>query len=240
MFSLLIRFISSTFFYGGPVFILVTGLLAWTLTPFFGPVEAENASFNQIMCWLAAKDVTKLPEKAQAALVNRIEKLINKDVGSKESNKKPYPLELSGYFKMLVKSGLEAYKKELSDPNNAKIASNFVDRNIKNLVKIWYIQQMNKYDNATPKEQQVVMTKLVKNLKNLQEFNDYVYKECELNTLSIPERLNELELTFRFFKETSPPAEYAKMLDFRRKIEIAYVKSEVGNQMEKFLTPFFK
>lgn len=90
------------YFGGGPLLLLLIGLLLYLLYPVLGPIRPKEAKPRQILLWIAVRDLPKQSPETIASLLQRVEELYGPHSGSDA----PMTFELSDFFRNIVSERL--------------------------------------------------------------------------------------------------------------------------------------
>ncbi len=250
LFSRIVSFTGTLVFFSVPVVLLLVGLVVWKTSFLFGAIEPEKASPFQILLLLCVRDMENQPQETVDRILARLEETVGPSSGEMVE------LKMNSFVRKIVTGELTRRRNDIAgytlfatasggsqaaEKNEEILAKTkpLAERNILFLFKSWYIREMNRCNSASDREKQAILQKFVDELKWWGRFSENVYKACDIPPLSLLEMGKEYEMTFEYYRRTTDPPVYQKMLVFRDKLQAAFVVSETKNRVNQFLGPLW-
>ncbi len=250
LFFRIVSFTGTLVFFSAPVVLLLVGVVVWNTSFLFGTIKPEKASPFQILLLLCVRDMEKQSPETVARMLDRIEETLGPESGEMVE------LKMNSLIRKIVTGELERRRNDIAEytlflstsggspasVKNEELLAKvkpLAERNILFLFKSWYLREMNRFDAAPEKEKQAIMQKFVDDLKWWSRFSENVFQACGVPPLSLVEMAKEYEMTFEYYRRTTDPGVYRKMLVFREKLKAAFVVSETKNRVNQFFAPLW-
>ena len=247
----ILSFFGNLLFFGAPIVLVLVGLAVWNAAFLVGPIKPEKATPFQILLLLCVRDLEKQPEETVYRILDRVEETMGRSSGEM------LELKMSPIIQKIVTGELErrrgdvreytlfaaATSSQKNTEKNYEIISKpkpLAEKNIYFLFKTWYIREMDRYTAAPQREKAAILQKFTDDLKWWGQFNESVYRACQVQPLSLVEMAKEYEMTFEYYRGNTAPETYQRMLTFRDKLQAALVVSETKNRVNQFFSPLWK
>ena len=251
IFRKIVSFFSTLLFFGVPIVLTLVGLIVWNVAFLIGPIKPEKATPFQILLLLCVRDMEKQPEEIVHRMLDHLEETMGRSSGEMLEPK------MNPVIREIVTGELERRRKDVSEytlfaaatgsqkntEKNYEIISKpkpLAEKNIYFLFKTWYIREMDRHSAASPLEKAAILQKFADDLKWWGQFNESVYRACQVEPLSIVEMAKEYEMCFEYYRGNTDPETYQRMLTFRDKLQTAVVVSETKNRVNQFFGPLWK
>jgi len=250
MFRRILTFGGRFIFFGGPIVLVLVGVVVWQTAFLFEAIEPKEASPFRILLWICVRDLEKEPPETIERLLDRIEETVGRS--SKEMPdlngrdlvtrvaRKITTWELERRRKENTEYTLFATatgQEEAAKRNDEILAGKpLAERNIFYLIKCQFIHEMDRYEAAsTESEKQAVLQNFIEDLKWWRQFSENLYQACEVPPLSLLEMAKEYEMAFEYYRKNTDPETYRRLLLFRDKLVMAEAKSRIN----QFFGPLF-
>lgn len=261
------------FIFGMILLLLLVGFLVYKFSYLWGPIKPQEATPFQILLWTTVRDLEEEPEKTVDQVLDRIEETVGRSSGKMvefQMNsviKNQVKINLEKHLQNLENrqlTGSTFFAPQFldwteNDPSLEKMSgrgsqgnpksqpdeqtASLPEKNIKYLVKCWYVREMHRYNAAPDNEKPQLMREIVEDLYWWKQFYENVYYTCDLRPPTLINMLKELEMTFEYFQESSSEEEFREMVLFSEQLKAGFVTYEAKKQMNnlnKFLGPLFK
>ena len=218
-------------FISGPIFFIVwICLLAW-LIPVFGEMSPKNANRQNLVYWFLIRDFEQLSDENRLALA---ECYLN-EFGSRSGNSVP-EFEFSDFVqKQVVKIETARSERTKQEVKVAKEPEKLLaikvpqpERNVKLLVKAWFFDQMQKYENADFNTKKELLSQMVVEIKWWQNYNTEYLLAAGVKPSGLTESLQQLEMIFARWEAESSPEDRKRIAAFKPRVTGALVNDGVN------------
>jgi hypothetical protein len=209
----------------GPIFLVGWIFLLVGLAVFFGTIDATHATPQKLTYWFLFRDLEEMSQDQRLPLLE----CYLRNFGS-ISGKKPH-FEMSEFVKHQVQkiefARRERVQQELSVINEPEkllaISIPLPERNVYFLAKIWFFDQMHRYENADFAEKKKILSQMIVEIKWWQEYNREYFIAAEIPPTGVTESLQELETIFARWEAESLPEDQNRIKSFKPRLTAALV-----------------